>query len=91
MLVLAGFTTLFLIGLILADARLQTRSLWLPIGLHAGWILASGAFNKIAHREIRGVAVARQKFAHWNRAAVRLSRQLGLAQSLVEVCRPREN
>jgi membrane protease YdiL (CAAX protease family) len=52
MLVLAGFTTLFLIGLILADARLRTRSLWLAIGLHAGWILASGAFNKIAHREI---------------------------------------
>jgi membrane protease YdiL (CAAX protease family) len=51
MLVLAGFTTLFLIGLILAHARLRTRSLWLPIGLHAGWILASGAFNKIAHRE----------------------------------------
>jgi membrane protease YdiL (CAAX protease family) len=50
--VLAGFTTLFLIGLILADARLQTQSLWLPIGLHAGWILASGVFNKIAHREI---------------------------------------
>jgi CAAX protease family protein len=52
MLVLAGFTTLFLIGVILAYARLRTRSLWLPIGLHAGWIFASGAFNKIAHREI---------------------------------------
>jgi membrane protease YdiL (CAAX protease family) len=52
MLVLAGFTTLFLIGVILAGARLRTRSLWLPIGLHAGWIFASGAFNKIAHREI---------------------------------------
>lgn len=52
MLVLAGFTTLFLIGLILAQARLHSRSLWLPIGLHAGWILASGVFNKIAHREI---------------------------------------
>jgi len=52
MLVLAGFTTLFLIGVVLAHARLNTRSLWLPIGLHAGWILASGAFNKIAHREI---------------------------------------
>ena len=52
MLVLAGFTTLFLIGVILAHARLRTRSLWLPIGLHAGWIFASGAFNKIAHREI---------------------------------------
>jgi membrane protease YdiL (CAAX protease family) len=52
MLVLAGFTTLFLIGVILADARLQTASLWLPIGLHAGWIFASGVFNKIAHREV---------------------------------------
>jgi membrane protease YdiL (CAAX protease family) len=52
MLVLAGFTTLFLIGAILAHARLRTRSLWLPIGLHAGWIFASGAFNKIAQREI---------------------------------------
>ena len=52
MLLLAGFTTLFLIGVILAHARLRTRSLWLPIGLHAGWIFASGAFNRIAHREI---------------------------------------
>jgi membrane protease YdiL (CAAX protease family) len=50
-LLLASFTTLFLIGWILADARLSTRSLWMPIGLHAGWIFASGAFNKIAHRE----------------------------------------
>jgi membrane protease YdiL (CAAX protease family) len=51
-LVAAGFTTLFLIGLILADARLQTRSLWLPIGLHGGWILTSGVFNKIALRKL---------------------------------------
>ena len=52
MLVLAGFTTLLLIGVILAHARLSTRSLWLPIGLHAGWIFASGTFRQIAHREI---------------------------------------
>ena len=52
MLALAGFATLFLIGAVLAYARLRTQSLWLPIGLHAGWILASGAFNKVAHREI---------------------------------------
>jgi membrane protease YdiL (CAAX protease family) len=51
LLVAAGFTTLFLIGWILADARLRTRSLWLPIGLHAGWIFTSGAFNKIALRQ----------------------------------------
>ena len=52
MLVLAGFTTLFLIGVVLAGARLRTQSLWLPIGLHAGWIFVSGAFNKIAHRDV---------------------------------------
>jgi uncharacterized protein len=51
LLVGAGFTTLFLIGWILAEARLATRSLWLPIGLHAGWILIAGVFNKIALRQ----------------------------------------
>ena len=51
-LVAAGFTTLFLIGWILADGRLQTRSLWLPIGLHAGWIFTAGAFNKIARHDL---------------------------------------
>jgi membrane protease YdiL (CAAX protease family) len=52
MLVLGGFTTLFAIGIVLGHARLATRSLWLSIGLHAGWILASEAFSKIARREI---------------------------------------
>jgi membrane protease YdiL (CAAX protease family) len=52
MLVLGGFTTLFAIGIVLGHARLATRSLWLPIGLHAGWILASEAFGKVARREI---------------------------------------
>jgi hypothetical protein len=47
----AGFLTLFVIGCILADARLRTRSLWLAIGLHAGWIFANGTFSKAAHRE----------------------------------------
>ncbi|HSH38209.1 MAG TPA: CPBP family intramembrane glutamic endopeptidase [Chthoniobacterales bacterium] len=54
-LLLAGFTTLFLLGYILADARIRTRSLWLPIGLHAGWIFASAAFNKIARREFNAL------------------------------------
>ncbi|MEP7015710.1 MAG: CPBP family glutamic-type intramembrane protease [Verrucomicrobiota bacterium] len=52
MFVLAAFTTLFLIGWILADARVRTRSLWLPIGLHSGWIFANGAFNAMARREV---------------------------------------
>lgn len=37
----AEFLTLFAIGLILARARCATRSLALPIGLHAGWIMAN--------------------------------------------------
>jgi uncharacterized protein len=52
MLLLSAFSTLFLIGWILADARLHTCSLWLPIGLHAGWIFANGLFNRIARRDI---------------------------------------
>jgi membrane protease YdiL (CAAX protease family) len=52
LLVAAGFTTLFLIGWILADARLRRRSLWLSVGLHAGWIFTAGAFNKIALRKL---------------------------------------
>jgi CAAX protease family protein len=51
MMVLAAFATLFLIGWILADARILTRSLWLPIGLHAGWIFASGTFAWLARRQ----------------------------------------
>jgi len=48
----SAFTTLFLIGWILADGRMLTRSLWLPIGLHAGWILGSGSFNRVARQQM---------------------------------------
>jgi membrane protease YdiL (CAAX protease family) len=51
MLVLGGFMTLLVIGIALAQARLVTRSLWLSIGLHAGWILGSESFGKIARRQ----------------------------------------
>ena len=51
-LVAAAVTTLFLIGWIMADARVGTCSLWLPIGLHAGWIFAAGTFNAAARRQI---------------------------------------
>jgi membrane protease YdiL (CAAX protease family) len=51
LMVLAAFATLFLIGCILADARVLTRSLWLPMGLHAGWIFASGIFSWLARRQ----------------------------------------
>ena len=51
MMVLAAFATLFLIGCILGDARVLTHSLWLPIGLHAGWIFGSGTFSWLARRQ----------------------------------------
>jgi membrane protease YdiL (CAAX protease family) len=46
-----AFATLFLIGCILADARVLTRSLWLSVGLHAGWIFGSGTFGLLARRQ----------------------------------------
>ncbi len=40
----AEFLTLFVIGLILAWTRVRTASLWLPIGLHAGWIFINSLY-----------------------------------------------
>jgi hypothetical protein len=37
-LLMGGFITLLLVGLVLGETRNRTRSLWMPIGLHAGWI-----------------------------------------------------
>jgi membrane protease YdiL (CAAX protease family) len=37
---LPGFFSLFLIGVVLSYALARTRNLYLPIGLHAGWIIA---------------------------------------------------
>ncbi len=37
---LAGLASLLLAGWILGAAAVRTRSLWLPIGLHAGWVFA---------------------------------------------------
>lgn len=41
------FLTLFAVGAILAYARHKTGSLWLAIGLHAGWVFSLKAFNKL--------------------------------------------
>ena len=51
MLLSAALATLFFIGLILADARALTYSLWLPIGLHAGWIFGSAGFARLARQQ----------------------------------------
>ncbi len=49
-LVLFEFISLTAIGLILAYSRYATASLWLPIGLHTGWIFAYIFFKRIALR-----------------------------------------
>jgi membrane protease YdiL (CAAX protease family) len=48
---ISALATLFFIGWILADGRVLTHSLWLPIGLHAGWIFGSGTFARLARQQ----------------------------------------
>jgi len=45
--IIAEFSTLFTVGLILAWAKIRTNSLWFPMGLHTGWILAFKGYNMI--------------------------------------------
>ncbi len=51
MALLGGFTTIFVLGLMLADVTVRTRSLWLAIGLHAGVVFAKMSFSKFTKRE----------------------------------------
>jgi len=44
---LSEFVTLFAVGWILGTARLRTDSLWLPIGLHCGWVFGLKLFSKL--------------------------------------------
>ena len=44
------FSTLLVVGLILGFARYATASLWLPIGLHAGWVFAFKLFSQVAEK-----------------------------------------
>ena len=41
------FIPLLALGIVFSDARWRTASLWLPIGLHAGWIFVSQLLGKI--------------------------------------------
>lgn len=47
------FSTLLVVGLILAWARVRTGALWFSIGLHAGWIFAFKNFN-LVYQKIPG-------------------------------------
>ena len=59
---LAECATLFLAGWILGEARLRTRSLWLPIGLHAGWIFGIGLYAGLTRAS---KAVRRDEYLPW--------------------------
>ncbi len=48
--ILAEFITLLAVGWILGYARLKTKSLWLPIGLHAGWVFGIKVFSALTRR-----------------------------------------
>lgn len=50
--VMAEFATLFTVGWILGYVRLKTRSLWLGIGLHAGWIFGIKVFSSITRKKM---------------------------------------
>lgn len=46
-LLIQQFATLFAAGIILGATRFLTSSLWLPIGLHAGWVFTLRAFDSL--------------------------------------------
>ena len=47
--ILTEFIPMLAVGLVLAWARLRSGALWLPIGLHAGWIIALKYFIMTHH------------------------------------------
>lgn len=57
---MAEFVMLFAVGLVLAVARYRTASLWLPVGLHGGWILGQSVFG-----EATRVPTALPEWAGW--------------------------
>ena len=50
LLLLGGFGTLWVLGLVLGIGVLRTGSLWLSVGFHAGIVLVKGVFSKGSER-----------------------------------------
>lgn len=46
--VLESFAPLLALGCVLAYARWRTASLWLPVGLHAGWLFSKSLLEKLS-------------------------------------------
>jgi membrane protease YdiL (CAAX protease family) len=51
MMLLAGFTTLFVLGWVLGLATVRTHALWMSIGLHIGVIFVKMGFSKFTKRQ----------------------------------------
>jgi uncharacterized protein len=49
--VVGGFLTLLLVGVTLGYCAIATRSLFLSLGLHAGWVAALKSFSKLTSRQ----------------------------------------
>lgn len=52
---LAGFTTLFVLGWLLGYTTLKTRALWMAIGLHAGVVFVKMSFSKFTKRDLEAL------------------------------------
>lgn len=50
--IMAQFATLFTVGWILGYVRLKTSSLWMGIGLHAGWIFGIKLYSPITRKKM---------------------------------------
>ena len=50
---MAEFATLFCVGLILSWVRMRTGSLWLGIGLHAGWVFGIKTYAPLTRRAMK--------------------------------------
>jgi membrane protease YdiL (CAAX protease family) len=54
---LAEFAVLLSIGLVLGYTRMKTRSLWLGIGLHAGWVFGVKTLSPLTERNFEPAAM----------------------------------
>ncbi len=52
---MAGFSTLFVLGWLLGYATLKTRALWMSIGLHAGVVFVKMSFSKFTKRDLEAL------------------------------------
>jgi uncharacterized protein len=55
---LKSFVPMLVLGLVLGYARWRTASLWLPLGMHAGWLSAKKILNGLIVTDPEGLTVA---------------------------------